>query len=143
MIPASGRSRDPRFVPLVDDVRRLIGLFACLATAVLWACLAAWRPGSTWPVAPMIVAAAWVAVDGSIGAGLTQRRSVNEALGGLAIAVTTAVILMAKGDLAGSTFWDETATTPALIEHVVLAVVGAALGGFYAVRLASRPPRTT
>ena len=47
---------------------RLVGLVATLLTAVMWALLAARTPTTTYHVVPLIVASAWPAIDGSIGA---------------------------------------------------------------------------
>lgn len=123
------------------EALRLPGLFVALGAAVLWAVLASGTPTNTYHFAPMVVAAAWVAVDGSIGAGLTQRRVVNTALAGFGVAVVAALILAAKGDLDGPTFWETRGTGAVLAEHVVFAALGAALGGVYAVRTAATAPR--
>ena len=123
------------------DLKRLTGLFVALAAAVIWALLAARTPTNTYHFAPMVVAGAWVAIDGSIGAGLTQRRIVNTSLGGWCVAVATAVVLEVKGDLDGPTFWDSSDTAPVLLEHVVFAMLGAAIGAVIAIRAAGTVPR--
>ena len=125
----------------MGEFTRLAGLLAALAGAVVWALLAARTPTNTYHFAPMVVAGIWAGLDGSIGAGLTQRRIVTSAFGGLAVAVTTAVILELKGDLAGPVFWDSSDDAPVLVEHVVFAVVGALLGAAVALRAASTAPR--
>lgn len=127
---------------MLRDLRSLAGLFASLTFAVVWANLASGSPHSTFHFAPMIVAAGWVVVDGSIGAGLTQHRIVNTAIGGVVLTVVTIAILDAKGDLQGPTFWDDGGTS-VLVEHTLFALVGAVAGAAYAVRVASRPPRET
>ena len=123
------------------DLRKLAGLFAALAAAVAWAFLASRTPTNTFHFAPMVVAGIWVGLDGSMGAGLTQRRIVNTALGGFALAVVTAAILEVKGDLDGPTFWDESDSAPVLAEHVVFAALGAVIGAAVALRTASTAPR--
>ena len=128
-------------VRLVDELRRTVGLFVSLALAVAWAIRAAGDPQSTVLPAPLLVAGVWVAVDGSIGAGLTQRRIVNEALGGFGIAVATIAILALKGDLAGPTPWSEGGMVHVVVALVGAAVVGAIAGALCALRVASRPPR--
>ena len=87
------------------EALRLAGLAVTLLAAVVWALLAARTPTITYHVVPLIVASAWPAIDGSVGAGLTQRRSVNAALGGFVLATATAIILGVKGDLDGPTLW--------------------------------------
>lgn len=128
-------------VRLVDELRRTVGLFVSLALAVAWAVRAAGDPQSTILVAPVLVAGVWVAIDGSIGAGLTQRRIVNEALGGFGIAVATIAILALKGDLAGPTPWSEGGAVHVVVAHVGAALLGAVTGALCALRIASRPPR--
>ncbi|MEO0492010.1 MAG: hypothetical protein AAF081_01190 [Actinomycetota bacterium] len=123
------------------EALRLAGFLAALVAAVLWALLAARTPTNTYHFAPLIVAGAWPAIDGSLGAGLTQRRSVNAALGGFAVAVATAVILAIKGDLDGPTLWETDGTTAVLVEHLVFAALGAVAGCVYAVHTAATEPR--
>lgn len=127
---------------MVRDLRGLAGLVASLVAGVVWAYLASGSPSSTFHFAPMVMAGAWVAVDGSMGAGLTQRRIVNAALGGLALALAATLILEAKGDLDGPTFWAHGDDAPVVLEHVLFAVLGSALGAAYAIRTAGRPPRS-
>ena len=122
------------------EALRLVGLVVTLLTAVLWALLAARTPTTTYHVVPLIVASAWPAIDGSIGAGLTQRRSVKVALGGFVLAVVTAIILGVKGDLDGPTLWATEGTVAVLAEHVAFAAVGALAGFVHAVRTASMAP---
>jgi len=128
-------------VTLVAEIRKLYGLLAALTFGVVWAYLAAGTPTSTYHFAPLIVAGAWVAVDGARGAGLTQRRVVNEATGGAALAIAVTLILEVKGDLSGPTFWEHGADAPVVLEHVLFAVLGAVLGASYALRVAARAPR--
>ena len=128
-------------VRLVDELRRTVGPFVSLALAVAWAIRAAGDPQSTVHLAPVLVAGLWVAIDGSIGAGLTQRRIVNEALGGFAITVATIAILALKGDLGGPTPWSKSGAVHVVGEHVAAAAVGAVVGAACALRVASRPPR--
>ena len=122
------------------EVLRLAGLVVALLAAVLWALLAARTPTTTYHVVPLLVASAWPAIDGSVGAGLTQRRSVNAALGGFVLAVATAVILGVKGDLDGPTLWATRGTVAVLVEHIALAAVGAIVGFIHAVRTAGTAP---
>ena len=86
------------------------------------------------------MASAWPAIDGSVGAGLTQRRSVNAALGGFVLATATASILGVKGDLDGPTLWATQGTVAVLVEHVAVAAVGAIAGFIHAVRTAGTAP---
>ncbi|MEM9465712.1 MAG: hypothetical protein AAGA90_10085 [Actinomycetota bacterium] len=125
----------------MPELKTLAGFGACLVAAVVWALLAARSPTSTFHFAPMVVGGLWAGLDGSLGAGLTQRRIVNAAIGGVAIAVATAVILETKGDLDGPTFWDTSDTAPVLAEHVVFAVLGGVLGAAVALRVANTEPR--
>jgi hypothetical protein len=125
----------------VGELKKLTGFVAALAAAVAWALLAARNPTNTYHFAPMVVAGIWVVIDGSLGAGLTQRRIVNTTLGGIAIALTTMVILEVKGDLDGPTFWDESDAAPVLAEHIVFAVLGGVIGAALALRAAGTEPR--
>jgi hypothetical protein len=124
----------------VREVLRLAGLAVTLLSAVVWALLAARTPTTTYHVVPLIVASAWPAIDGSVGAGLTQRRSVNAALGGFVLATATAIILGVKGDLDGPTLWATQGTVAVLVEHVTVAAVGAISGFIHAVRTAGTAP---
>ncbi len=125
---------------MVDELKRSVGLFVALAAAVAWAVLASRTPTSTYHFAPMVVAAAWVLVDGFRGAGVTQRRAVNLALVGLVLSVAVTIVLEAKGDLAGPVFWEGGDDAPVVLEHVLFAILGAGGGLLLAVRQASRPP---
>ena len=126
---------------LVDEMRRSVGLFVSLAVAVAWALVVAERPDTTVHLAPLVIAGAWVGVDGAVGAGLTQRRVVNEALGGLLLAGAVTAILAAKGDLDGPTVWGARGTLPVVTEHLLSAALGALLGGSTALWRSARPPR--
>ena len=125
----------------MGELRKLAGLLVSLAAAITWAVLAARTPTDTFHFAPMVVGAGWVVVDGSAGAGLTQRRMVNAAVGGVLIAVATAAILAVKGDLEGPTLWSTTGAGAVLGEHAVFAILGAAGGFLSALRTASSEPR--
>ncbi len=124
----------------MSEIRRLGGLLAALGLAVVWAFLAARSPGVTYHFAPMLIAGAWVAVDGLSEAGSTPRRAVNQALTGFGLAIVTTVILSAKGDLDGPVFWDESENAPVIFENVLLALIGALIGLAVAVRHAAKSP---
>ena len=103
---SSVRWRDEHGGRRVREVLRLAGLAVTLLAAVVWALLAARTPTTTYHVVPLIVASAWPAIDGSVGAGLTQRRSVNAAHGGVVVGPATAIILGVEGDKDGPTHWE-------------------------------------
>jgi hypothetical protein len=126
--------------PLVDEVKRSLGLLVALGAAVAWAVLAARTPSNTYHFAPMVVAAAWVVFDGYRGAGITHRRAVSLASLGFAIAVVATIILEVKGDLDGPVFWEHGDDAPVLVEHVLFSFIGAVAGLLLAVRQAARPP---
>jgi len=126
--------------PLVDELKRSLGLLVALGAALAWAVLAARTPSNTYHFAPMVVAAGWVVFDGYRGAGITHRRALSLALLGFAIAVVATIILELKGDLDGPVFWEHGDDAPVLVEHVLFSLIGAVGGLLLAVRQAARPP---
>jgi hypothetical protein len=106
-------------------------------TAVLWWVLAARTPTSTFHFAPLIVAGAWVAVEGMSEAGLTPRASVRLGLAGFVIAAVATLLLDAAGNLEGPVFW-ESDNPPVVFEHLVGSALGALGGVGFAVRRAFR-----
>lgn len=113
------------------------GAAAALGTAVLWWVLAARTPTSTFHFAPLIVAAAWVAVEGMSEAGLTPRASVRLGIAGFVLASVVTLLLDAAGNLEGPVFW-ESDNPPVVFEHLVGSALGALGGVGFAVRRAFR-----
>jgi hypothetical protein len=120
------------------EIRQLGGLLIALGLAVLWAFLAARSPGVTYHFAPVLIASAWVAIDGLSEAGSTPRRAVNQALIGLGLAIITTLILWTKGDLEGPVLWDHSESAPVVFENLLFAVLGAVIGLAVAIRHAAK-----
>ena len=114
------------------------GAAAALAATALWWVLAAGNPTSTYHFAPMIVAGAWVALEGMSEAGLTPRMSVRLAAAGFAAAAIVTVLLELAGNLDGPVFWEHGDDAPVVAEHLLFAALGAVGGSAVAVRRAFR-----
>ena len=129
----------------MNTVQRLLcsssGFFWCLGAVVTWGLLAARTPGDRYHWLALIVAATWVTVDGIQGAGLTQRRTVNAALGGWTMASAATLGLLAKGDLVGTPMVLGSHHAGLVAEHLLAAAAGAVLGMAAALRVSSTPPR--
>jgi len=90
--------------------------------AVLWAALAIWRPGTTFHLAPLLVAG--VVPVGAKSLGLGQNLPRLAAIGGTLALITTGV-LSATGRLAGPSLLP---SGGAALESVVGALAGAIAG---------------
>lgn len=119
-------------------MRNWRGALASLGAGVVWWIFAARNPTSTYHFAPSVVAAAWVAVEGTKAAGLTPRRIVQLAQLGLIVAVAITVGLSTAGNLEGPVFWSHKDNAPVVVEHLLFAVLGAAVGALIAWRHAAR-----
>lgn len=103
------------------------GLTWTLVIAVAWSVLVAWRPTTTWHLAPLILAAAWpwVVGQGSPSGDPPARRRIMVAGGaGLSAALALTGVLSAYGRLDGPT-WTGSGTSVA--EALLLCVVGAVI----------------
>lgn len=105
---------------------------AALGVTVLWVLLAVRTPTATYHLAPLLVAAAMPVVRRWVtDAPVRPRSAVALAATGLAIALATTVGLAWQGMLAGP---DVAGGDHAAGESALLAVLGAALGGWIAGR---------
>lgn len=110
---------------------------AVLAVAVLWVVLAVRTPTTTYHLAPLLMAAAGPVTRRRLtGRPVPSRAALAVAGTGLAITVATTVVLAWLGLLAGP---DLTGGTAPVVETMLLAVSGAAVGWW----LARRGGRTT
>ncbi len=103
------------------------GLVGTLVIGVLWSVLAAWRPATTWHLAPLILAAAWpwvVGQDASAGDPSARRRILLAGAAGLGAALALTGVLSAAGRLDGPTW---TGSGTAGLEALLLSVGGAAV----------------
>lgn len=120
--PAAGRDES-------DGTRKIPspGLIWTLVIAVAWTVLAAWRPTTTWHLAPLILAAAWpwvVGQDTSPGDPSARQRILLAGSGGLGAALALTGVLAAAGRLDGPT-WTGSGTP--VVEALLLSVGGAAI----------------
>ena len=95
--------------------------------AVVWSLLVAWRPATTWHLAPLILAAAWpwvVGQDTSAGDSSARRRILFAGGGGLGAALALTGLLSAAGRLDGPT-WTGSGTP--VVEALLLSAGGAAI----------------
>jgi hypothetical protein len=110
-----------------------------LVIGAVWMLLAVWHPTTTYHLGPALVAAAWP---------LTLRRRdrngrapwqavVLSVLGGAAVVVAVIALLAARGAMAGPTLFGGHG---AVVEALLTTAVGAAFGGWRAMR--RRPKRT-
>ena len=120
--PAAGRDES-------DGTRKIPspGLIWTLVVAVVWTVLVAWRPTTTWHLAPLILAAAWpwvVGQDTSPGDPSARQRILLAGSGGLFAALVLTGVLAAAGRLDGPT-WTGSGTP--VVEALLLSVGGAAI----------------
>ncbi len=107
------------------SLSRSAGLVWTLVVAVVWILLVAWRPTTTWHLAPLLMAAAWPWVVGQdlSASNSTARRGVLIAgAGGLAAASALTATLALAGRLDGPTW---TGSGTAVVEAFLLAGAGA------------------
>jgi len=103
------------------------GLTWTLAVAVVWSLLVAWRPTTTWHLAPLILASAWpwvVGEDTTPRDPGARRRILLAGGAGLAAALALTGVLSSWGRLAGPTW---TGSGNPLVEALLLSVGGAAI----------------
>ena len=103
------------------------GLLWTLVVAVVWTLLVAWRPTTTWHLAPLILAATWpwvVGQDTPLGDLSARRRILLAGSGGLGAALALTGVLSVAGRLDGPT-WTGSGTTA--VEALFLSVGGAAI----------------
>ena len=103
------------------------GLIWTIVVSVVWSVLVAWRPTTTWHLAPLILAAAWpwvVGQDTSPRDPSARRRILLAGGGGLAAALALAGTFSATGRLDGPT-WTGSGTP--VVEALLLSVTGAAV----------------
>ena len=101
------------------------GLVWTLVVAVVWSLLVAWRPTTTWHLAPLLMAAAWpwvVGQDLSASDPTARRRVLIAGAGGLATGSALIAILALAGRLDGPT-WTGGGTP--VVEAFLLAGAGA------------------
>lgn len=102
------------------------GLISTLVVAVVWSMLVAWRPTTSWHLAPLILASAWpwaVGQDTSSGDRGGRRRIMLAGGGGLIVALALTGVLSAAGGLGGPTW---TGSADPALEALLLSVAGAA-----------------
>ena len=103
------------------------GLTWTIVVAVVWSVLVAWRPTTTWHLAPLILSAAWpwvVGQDVSPGDPTARRRILLAGGGGLSVALALTGVLSATGRLDGPT-WTGSGTP--VVEALLLALGGTAI----------------
>lgn len=132
------RAADPDYRPVATSAtgreggagtRKILsaGLIWTLVVAVAWSALVAWRPTTTWHLAPLILAAAWawvVAQDTSSRDPSARRHIMLAGGGGLGAALTLTGVLSAAGRLDGPT-WTGSGTP--VVEALLLSLCGAAI----------------
>lgn len=103
------------------------GLTWTMVVAVAWSVLVAWRPTTTWHLAPLILAATWpwvVGQDTSPGDPSARRRILLAGGAGLSVALALTGMLAASGRLDGPTW---TGSGNPVTEALLLSVGGAAI----------------
>ena len=125
---------DPGYQPLPASAGRAggmthpsEGLIWTLVVAVMWSLLVAWRPTTTWHIAPLILAATWpwvVGQDATARDPSARRRIVLAAGGGLGVAWALTAVMAWAGRLSGPTW---TGSGSPVVESLLLAVCGAVL----------------
>ena len=103
------------------------GLIWTLVVAVVWSVLVAWRPTTTWHLAPLVLAAAWpwvVGQDSSSGDRSARSRIMLAGGAGLSAALALTGALSSSGRLDGPT-WTGSGTP--VVEALLLAVGGAVI----------------
>jgi len=135
--PVSTSATDRRQEP---GARRSLsaGLIWTLVVAVVWSGLVAWRPTTTWHLAPLILAAAWpwvVGQDTTSRDPSARRRILLAGSGGLGAALTLTGVLAAAGRLDGPT-WPGSGN--AVVEALLLSVGGAVIATTMGLLLTAR-----
>ncbi len=137
-VVAAIRAVDPDYQPTMtpaagcdgsNGARRFpsSGLRWTLVVAVVWSLLVAWRPTTTWHLAPLILAAVWpwvVGQDTSPDDPWARRRILLAGGGGLGAALGLTAVLSAAGRLDGPT-WTGSGTP--VVEALLLSAGGAAI----------------
>ncbi|ANH39602.1 Glutaredoxin [Nocardioides dokdonensis FR1436] len=103
------------------------GLTWTLVVALVWSVLVAWRPTTTWHLAPLILAAAWpwvVSQDTISGDPSARRRIMLAGGSGLAAALALTGLLSSAGRLEGATW---TGSGDSIVEALLLSAGGAAI----------------
>jgi len=103
------------------------GLSWTLVVAAAWSVLVAWRPTTTWHVAPLILAAAWpwvVGQDTSSRNPSARRRILLAGSSGLGAALALTGVLASAGRLDGPTW---TGSGNPVVEALLLSVGGATI----------------
>ncbi len=152
-VVAAIRTVDPSYRPAssraegrdaVDRTWKAPGPLWTLVVAVMWLALVAWRPTTTWHLAPLLLAAAWpwvVGQDTSPGDASARRRILLAGAGGLGAALATTGLLSLTGRLTGPTW---TGSGSPVVEAVVLAAGGAAIAATVGMlRTVRRPTRAS
>ncbi len=132
------------FRPAASGVRSLrnAGPLWTLVVAVAWVVLVAWRPTTTWHLAPLLVAAAWpwvVGQDLRAGDPTARRRVLVAGAGGLGAGIALTAMLALAGRLQGPTWTG--AGTP-VGEAVVLTGTGALIATLVGVARTLRSTTT-
>lgn len=87
--------------------RNAAGPVWTLAVAVAWVALVAWRPTTTWHLAPLLVAGTWpwvVGQDLRAGDPTARRRVLGAGAGGLVAGIALTAMLALAGRLEGPTW---------------------------------------
>jgi glutaredoxin len=127
-LAAGATPTTPRWAPLMTAI----------GFALAWVLLAARSPTNTYHLAPLLVAAAAAVTHrGLTQAPVRSRRAIGLAVSGLVIAWVTTAVLAWRGMLAGP---DVTGGHGAVVESVLLALLGSVLGWWVARRHARDMP---
>lgn len=103
-----------------------------IAAALLWALLAARDPATAFPLAPLLVSAAWPLTHRWLsGTPLRPGLALGLVASGLAVSLATTAVLARLGMLGGPQL---TGGGDAVTETLLVAVIGAALGWWVARR---------
>jgi glutaredoxin len=133
------RTQAPELLDEVDDdaATRLAqaawwgGAVLSVAAALVWFLLATTHPGTTYHVAPVLVAAAWpITRRWHTRAALSGRAAAATALGGAAVGLAATALLAVRHAMSGPTL---TGSGTALTETLVAVAVGTVVGGVLAV----------
>ncbi len=121
-MPATGREGGNGRAKLLGS-----GISWTIVVAAVWSVLVAWRPTTTWHLAPLLLAATWPWIVGQSPSShetSSRRHIVLAGSGGLASALILTWILSSAGRLDGPT-WTGSGTPVA--EALLLSVVGAVI----------------
>ena len=142
---------DPGYRPVsasttgrADPARRTFsqGLIWTIVVAVAWSLLVAWRPTTTWHLAPLVLAAAWpwvVGQDTTSRDRSARRRIMLSGFGGLGAALALTGVLGSAGRLDGPTW---TGSGNPVVEALLLSIAGAGIATTIGLlRTARRPTR--